>query len=157
MGGYEWRILYYPSGYDDEHDGHETVLLQLQVATTPMDPDVVLELEASGSIAIGDGSRSVSESEDENDFCSMANFCHRYTNDEPAEGCRNLTVSCLVGPDDSLTVECSFEFQVVANKTTTTPKSNLVNVHSIGIQRTILTCAFCSRTVQVKDGALPAC
>ena len=61
VGGYEWRILYYPSGYDDEHDGHEAVLLQLQVAMTPMDPDVVLE--ASGSIAIGDGSSSVSESE----------------------------------------------------------------------------------------------
>ena len=83
-----------------------------------MDPDVVLE--ASGSIAIGDGSSSVSESESENDFCCMADFCHRYTNDEPAEGCRNLTISCLVGPDDSLTVECSFEFQVVASKTTTT-------------------------------------
>ncbi|XP_066324321.1 BTB/POZ and MATH domain-containing protein 6-like [Miscanthus floridulus] len=118
VGGYEWQILCYPSGYDDEHNGHETVLLQLQVAMTPMDPNVVLE--ASGSIAIGDGSSSVSESESENDFCCMADFCHKYTNDEPAEGCRNLTISCLVGPDDSLTEVCSFEFQVVASKMTMT-------------------------------------
>jgi speckle-type POZ protein len=56
----------------------------------------------------------------------MADFCHRYTNDEPAQGCRNLTISCLVGPDDSLTVKCSFEFQVVANKTATAARARLL-------------------------------
>ncbi|XP_066324320.1 BTB/POZ and MATH domain-containing protein 1-like [Miscanthus floridulus] len=34
VGGYEWQILCYPSGYDDEHNGHETVLLQLQLASS---------------------------------------------------------------------------------------------------------------------------
>ena len=41
VGGHEWHILYYPSGFNDEHVEHVTVFL---LVATPIDHDVVLEV-----------------------------------------------------------------------------------------------------------------
>ncbi|KAK8458721.1 hypothetical protein SEVIR_3G426450v4 [Setaria viridis] len=119
VGGYEWQILYYPSGYDEYSDDDVAVYLQL---VTPIDPDLVVEV--AGRFMVGSP----------NDVNAMVGrFWHKFSYDYPVSGIRELATvddvrSNLVGPDDSLTVECLFEFgnRIVATTAAAGPREMAV-------------------------------
>uniref|UniRef100_K3Z4E9 BTB domain-containing protein n=1 Tax=Setaria italica TaxID=4555 RepID=K3Z4E9_SETIT len=76
VGGYEWQILYYPSGYDEYSDDDVAVYLQL---VTPIDPDLVVEV--AGRFMVGSP----------NDVNAMVErFGHEFSYDYPVSGIREL-------------------------------------------------------------------
>ncbi|CAN6206385.1 unnamed protein product [Urochloa humidicola] len=106
VGGHEWRLLYYPSGYYQHDPDHVAVVLQLVAAATT---DAVIHL--SGTFKVGGGGPDGETS------TSMLDFSHVYTAAAPEAGNTGvLTVahvqSRLVGPHDTLTIECHFELEL---------------------------------------------
>ncbi|RLM99477.1 BTB/POZ and MATH domain-containing protein 1-like [Panicum miliaceum] len=114
VGGHEWRILYYPSGYEDARSDRVAALLQL---VTGIDPDVTMEV--AGTFSIGNHTA-------DGGTATMFDFCHEFMDDilENGSMVELATVddvkSRYVGRDDSLWVECVFEFGIrVATRTGT--------------------------------------
>ncbi|XP_039841251.1 BTB/POZ and MATH domain-containing protein 2-like [Panicum virgatum] len=107
VGGHEWRILYYPSGYDDYQSDNVAALLQL--VTGPADVSVTKEV--AGTFIIGNH-------HDNLDDGAMVDFFHDFTDDSLENGSIvelagvDDVKSMHVGRDDSLTVMCAFEFGV---------------------------------------------
>ncbi|CAN6357300.1 unnamed protein product [Urochloa humidicola] len=105
VGGHQWRLLYYPSGYYQGDPNHVAVLLQ-QLGTFKGG----VTIQVSGTLKVGGG-----------ETASLLDFSHAYTADAPEAGTTGgvLTVahvqSRLVGPDDTLTIECHFEFHQKVN------------------------------------------
>ncbi|CAL4904695.1 unnamed protein product [Urochloa decumbens] len=112
VGGHEWRLLYYPSGYYHHDPDHVAVLLQLQLLPTTTDDAVTIQL--SGTLKVGGGGEATTS--------SLLDFSHGYT----AGSTGVLTVahvqSRLVGPDDTLTIECHFELELNKAITATSKK-----------------------------------
>ncbi|XP_025807014.1 uncharacterized protein LOC112885662 [Panicum hallii] len=105
VGGHDWRILYYPSGYEDARSDRVAALLQL---VTGIDPDVTMEV--AGTFSIGNHTA-------DGGTATMFDFCHEFMDDILENG---SMVELATVDDVKSRFEFVFEFGIrIATRTCT--------------------------------------